>query len=908
MGKVANNGYISDYARRFMVVVGVNSYEEGSGLPSLRTPVADACRIFGLLKDQFGFEGRLLAEREEVRRYEAEHGGDVNLESYIEGDGTRVDIEQAIWHLTQMAHPDDLFLFYYGGHGTQEGGTGFLLPYGTVLRRYDTYLMYPELFGTIDALPCLHKLLFFDCCFSGVVTRDIFVALEGTPPSGDGTCGQAPIPQILLDSAMASFASTDAFNAAPDQYHVWHDKDDNGRLSAYSPFGDALATLLEQVPCGTSLIPAAIHNGLFQGVRARVDTVATMDGGRVTLQPTARLVGAATIFLKKRGSQPLDTAMAVEYGKSEISRYTGEKMRLETQYLPVCHIQKDYRASIEVTGGTAPMRVEAEGLPSGMDISASGELYGRVDANVAVGGGCLHVFAVCVTDCTGEQLRERLAIPIIDPDVYAAVPAGDFQFGYSPTAERTQTLNQMGIMPSVMERLIRDHPAGTTMLPLFFIRRHPLTNRDWKAFVEQRNYPGLPTRWECADDPEFWRREGNVPVTGLTGRDVEAFCEWRQTHLPTRFQWEKAARGTDGRLFPWGDDFQPYYCTCIEQHRGMYSCELVKSNPSLFVTRVDQHPQGKSPCGAEDLVGNTWELTGQVLWDEANVPYFARMGGSAAEGGVNLATCFGCTLKHAVRGTFDGSGNRVHMSPGRLPSLTGFRDVIELAQGPPFRQGFVKLARPSTALRLNGVPDVFAGYDAYIARYQVSNAEYAEFVRDTGHSLPRHWSNRDKWFFPFHLRFHPVVYVEWQDALEFCRWKSERLGVRCEPMNATLWRLAVHQPQRGDGDCPRKYPWGNEYSEGLCNHPASGYGGTIPVFELPGGRATCGAWNLVGNAAEWVSPTETAGGSWLHGIQSPERFIVTDATAGPAVGFRYFTWDPMVAEKNKSHATTDVIS
>ncbi|MBP7053425.1 MAG: SUMF1/EgtB/PvdO family nonheme iron enzyme [Phycisphaerae bacterium] len=892
MEQSADNSYISDYARRFMIVVGANSYE--APLLALKTPVADACRIFHLLRDQFGFDGCLLAEREEVRKYEAELGGNQTLESCIEGDGTRADIEQAIWNLTQKSRPEDLFLFYYGGHGTEEQGLGFLLPYGTALNRYDTYLMYPALFGALEALPCLHKLLFFDCCFSGIVTRDICKVLGEAALAGGGAGNQGEVPRILLEPTMASFASTDAFNVAPDQFHTWYDES-SGRWSSYSPFGDTLATILQEMPAGTSLIPAEIHGKIYHGVRNRIDTVRAVNGRQVPLQPVARIVGTSTIFLNKLGPRG-DPSRIASKPRTVVPVNKAERILLETKYLPVCHVQKDYRASIEITGGVPPLHVEAEGLPRGLDMSASGEVYGRVDTDVAFAGGCLHVFVLCATDGKGEQLRERLAIPIIDPDVYVAVPAGEFQFGYSPSARRTQTLNNMQVSAQVREDLAEHLPAGAVTLPLFFIRRHPLTNNDWRAFVEQSSHPGVSSQWKALDDVGFWRREGELPVTGLTGRDVEAFCDWHNTRLPSRFQWEKAARGTDGRLFPWGDDFLPHLCTCVEQHRGAYRPETVRSNPSFFVTRVDQHPQGRSPYGVEDLVGNTWELTGHVLWDETNQPCFARMGGSAADGGANLTTCFGCRLRHAIPGHLDVNQGRIRLAPRPLPPLTGFRDVIELAQAPPFQQGFVKLKKAT--LRLDWAPDVFSEWDAYLARYQVSNWEYAEFVRESGHDRPSHWSNHDEWFFPFHLRFHPVVNVTWQDVQAFCRWKSAKLGVRCQPMNVSLWRLAVHQPHPERGDRPQKYPWGDEYNEGLCNHPPSGYGGTIAVFELPKGRAVCGAWNLVGNAAEWVSPNQTAGGSWLHGIQSPGDFITPNAGAGPAVGFRYFTWDPPVKNKN----------
>lgn len=89
-------------------------------------------------------------------------------------------------------------------------------------------------------------------------------------------------------------------------------------------------------------------------------------------------------------------------------------------------------------------------------------------------------------------------------------------------------------------------------------------------------------------------QEPDHPVTGVDWDQAGAFCAWRGQRLPTEAQWEKAARGADGRLYPWGD--------------GEPTCDLAWSRdcgPDL--APVGAHPAGQSPYGVEDLSGNAWE-------------------------------------------------------------------------------------------------------------------------------------------------------------------------------------------------------------------------------------------------------------------------------------------------------------
>jgi formylglycine-generating enzyme required for sulfatase activity len=90
------------------------------------------------------------------------------------------------------------------------------------------------------------------------------------------------------------------------------------------------------------------------------------------------------------------------------------------------------------------------------------------------------------------------------------------------------------------------------------------------------------------------RGASNYPAGGVTWEDARAYCEWAAARLPTEAEWEYAARGPDGRIFPWGNVWEPSRCNSVEG--GL-----------LATTPVGSYPRGMSWCGALDLSGNVWE-------------------------------------------------------------------------------------------------------------------------------------------------------------------------------------------------------------------------------------------------------------------------------------------------------------
>ena len=147
-----------------------------------------------------------------------------------------------------------------------------------------------------------------------------------------------------------------------------------------------------------------------------------------------------------------------------------------------------------------------------------------------------------------------------------------------------------------------ERPARRRTLPAFAIDRTEVTRADYARCVAARRCkPPAPTPAAApAATPGETER---LPQTGVSWRDARTYCAFAGGRLPTEAEWEKAARGDDGREYPWGDD-----AACARANWGNFEGEgpCADLNPGRPVA-VGQYPTGASPYGVLDLAGNVWE-------------------------------------------------------------------------------------------------------------------------------------------------------------------------------------------------------------------------------------------------------------------------------------------------------------
>ena len=163
----------------------------------------------------------------------------------------------------------------------------------------------------------------------------------------------------------------------------------------------------------------------------------------------------------------------------------------------------------------------------------------------------------------------------------------------------------------------RRHHAHTMAIPAFYIDKYPVTNRQFDEFLKASHYHPADDHnflkdWKDGKYPGGW---DNRPVTWVSLEDARAYARWAGKRLPHEWEWQYAAQGLDGRIYPWGERWCDE-CVPPQDH----SRDL--SGPAA----VDAFPKGASPFGVMDLTGNVWQWTDEFL-DEHTRAGILRGGG-----------------------------------------------------------------------------------------------------------------------------------------------------------------------------------------------------------------------------------------------------------------------------------------
>jgi formylglycine-generating enzyme required for sulfatase activity/tRNA A-37 threonylcarbamoyl transferase component Bud32 len=166
--------------------------------------------------------------------------------------------------------------------------------------------------------------------------------------------------------------------------------------------------------------------------------------------------------------------------------------------------------------------------------------------------------------------------------------------------ERAKQTSPHGMIPIPAGEFLFGRDRIRRLTRNFLIDRYPVTNREYREFLESRNYP-KPEFW---DDPKY--NGDDQPVVGVSWADANAYAQWAHKRLPTEEEWEKAARGPEGRLFAWGNEMPSEELCNYGETQGQ-------------PTPVDRYKGNVSPYGCCDMVGNVWEWTNDAPEDDPSL-------------------------------------------------------------------------------------------------------------------------------------------------------------------------------------------------------------------------------------------------------------------------------------------------
>jgi iron(II)-dependent oxidoreductase len=461
------------------------------------------------------------------------------------------------------------------------------------------------------------------------------------------------------------------------------------------------------------------------------------------------------------------------------------------------------------------------------------------------------------------------------------VPAGCFTMGSDPSKDaNTQTAEK---------------PAHEVCITQpYWMDQSEVTNAAFDAFVKAGGYT-QQNLWSS----EGWKWLQSQPIKGpdttcgpnfsapqqprvcVSYYEAQAYAKWRGGSLPTEAQWEYAARGTDGRIYPWGNTWNP-------AGANINTTGISKTTP------VCSYPAGNSWSGACDMAGNVWEWVNDWYSDQ----YYALLvknDPTGAPGGVYHVLRGGAwdadtiAARSAIRG---GSLADYHLSSFGFRIVTGVSAApISTATPAPTQTptpiptatttAIPQLGLGSTQVDSFGVKQVYVpagcftmGSDPnsrtselpahqvcitqsyWLDQSEVTNAAFDAFVKAGGYTQQNLWSV-EGWAW---LQSQPIkdpdttctsassapqqphICVSYYEAQAYAKWRGGSLPTEAQ------WEYAAR------GTDGRIFPWGNTWDVNInANINTSEIGKTAPVCSYPTGNSWVGACDMAGNAWEWVN-------------------------------------------------------
>ena len=193
----------------------------------------------------------------------------------------------------------------------------------------------------------------------------------------------------------------------------------------------------------------------------------------------------------------------------------------------------------------------------------------------------------------------KTSVPRSAPQGMVKIPAGEFLFRVDGL--EIEGDNWAGIdVQYPWEDIARRHHLHVVTTKTYWMDRYPVTNAEFKSFILATHYHpaddfNFLKDWKGTDFPKGWE---NKPVTWVSLEDARAYATWAGKRLPHEWEWQRAAQGSDERVYPWGNAWKASAVPTPVQTRDLTAPD-----------QVDAHAEGASPFGVMDMVGNVWQWT-----------------------------------------------------------------------------------------------------------------------------------------------------------------------------------------------------------------------------------------------------------------------------------------------------------
>ncbi len=183
----------------------------------------------------------------------------------------------------------------------------------------------------------------------------------------------------------------------------------------------------------------------------------------------------------------------------------------------------------------------------------------------------------------------------VTPENMVLVNIGGFVRGIDKNASENH-IDKTSIDPKIKLSYSKnafddERPAKMIYLSSYFIDKFEVSNAEYTEFIKATDY-AAPAYWD-----HHQLNQPNQPVTGVNWFDANAYCHWANKRLPTEAEWEKAARGPAGSIYPWGNE--------LDFNKANFA--KGKTGQKHITAPVDSHPEGKSYYGVYNMAGNVFE-------------------------------------------------------------------------------------------------------------------------------------------------------------------------------------------------------------------------------------------------------------------------------------------------------------